>query len=250
MTYKKIITADGSITLHSDLFQEACHSLSGARAETIYNYIEGCEISRQNCQSILEIGFGTGLGLICSDDFFVKNPPASKRFFVSTEIDEQLISLSQEIYPDELKFFPTLRSLTRGPYYYQGSNANSELIILIGDARETMQKFYRDFVQYPKFDAIYHDAFSPKKNPLLWSNQWFDLLVQGSSPEVIFSTYSSSNSVRKALEKSGFQIQDRRGLPPKNSVTRAFLKSDKSFEKKFQRDTIPDLSDPSFPKLF
>jgi tRNA U34 5-methylaminomethyl-2-thiouridine-forming methyltransferase MnmC len=250
MTYKKIITADGSITLHSDSFQEACHSLSGARAETVYNYIEGCNIARENCQSILEIGFGTGLGVICTDDFFLKNPPLAKKFFITTEIDEALIALSQEIYPEELHFFPALKSLKKGSYFYHGSNDVSELIILIGDARETIQRFYRDFPHFPKFDAIYHDAFSPKKNPLLWSTQWFELLALGSSPEVIFSTYTSSNGVRKALEKSGFQVEDRVGLPPKNSVTLAYLKKNIRFEKKYQRDTIPDLTDPSFPKLF
>jgi len=253
MSYQKIITADGSITLHSDVFQEACHSTSGARAETIYNYVEGCEINRTDCHSILEIGFGVGLGLICTDDFYSKNTSVDikgKKYFVTTEIDEKLLEHSAELYPEELTFFPPLKSLKKTEYFYHGENHQAEILILIGDARKTLQKFYRDFPQWPKFDAIYQDAFSPKKNPLLWSQEWFHLLGKKSCEKTILITYSSAQSVRKALEKSSWQVEDRAGLPPKKTTTRAFFKNATLFEKTYQRDTIPDLSDPSFPKLF
>lgn len=250
MTYQKIITADGSITLLSEAFQEACHSLSGARNETVYNYIEGCEIHRPECHSILEIGFGTGLGLVCTDEFFAKTNPIQKKYFVSTEIDEDLIKISSEIYTQDLGFFPDLKKITKKDYFYHGKNERAEMIILIGDARETIQHFYHDHPHWPGFNAIYQDAFSPKKNPLLWTKEWFDLLAQRSKQNAILSTYSSAQGVRKALEKAGWMTEDRAGLPPKKSVTRAFFMGENLFENKYQRGTIPDLTDATFPKLF
>ena len=44
-TYDKIETEDGSMTLYSHLYNEACHSTSGAINETHTHYINGCKIS-------------------------------------------------------------------------------------------------------------------------------------------------------------------------------------------------------------
>ena len=88
--YKLIETEDGSTTLYSERYQEACHSTHGARAETRLHYIEGCKVtdflSEQNSIHILEVGFGTGIGLeetmkVCKD---------SQLLFTTFEIDPEL----------------------------------------------------------------------------------------------------------------------------------------------------------------
>ena len=72
-TYKVIETADGTPTLFSSHFDEACHSLHGAVAETLYNFIEGCDLDilakKYSPLNILEVGFGTGTGFKLTNPF-------------------------------------------------------------------------------------------------------------------------------------------------------------------------------------
>src|SRR6478752_3776666 len=62
-----VATGDGTFTLFSEAFQEACHSTTGAKTETILHYVEGCKIlekiSLHEPLVILEVGFGLGIGL-------------------------------------------------------------------------------------------------------------------------------------------------------------------------------------------
>ena len=65
--YRFVETEDGTKTLFSERFGEACHSTTGAKSETLLHYIHGCEITekaKQNSLSILEVGFGLGVGLL------------------------------------------------------------------------------------------------------------------------------------------------------------------------------------------
>ncbi len=63
-----VFTEDGSETFFSEAFQEACHSTTGAKTETILHYIEGCKILGKSeifsPLSILEVGFGLGVGFL------------------------------------------------------------------------------------------------------------------------------------------------------------------------------------------
>ena len=76
-------------------------------------------------------------------------------------------------------------------------NENFHLIILIGDARVSLPKFKND--HDIKFDCIYQDAFSPKRNAILWTSEWFKLLKSISNQDCIMSTYSASSSIRKSM---------------------------------------------------
>ena len=60
--YEVVPTQDGSTTLYSQYFGEACHSTSGATIETISHYVQGTKLLDQDNPQVLEIGFGTGLG--------------------------------------------------------------------------------------------------------------------------------------------------------------------------------------------
>ncbi len=88
-------TEDGSFTLHSERFDENCHSTTGAQAETLLHYLQGCQIA-ETLQSgpevrVLEVGFATGLGWRMTRDL-AKDAPNSRLHFLSLELDESLIS--------------------------------------------------------------------------------------------------------------------------------------------------------------
>lgn len=70
----------------------------------------------------------------------------------------------------------------------------------------------------PLLDAIYQDPFSVKKNPSLWTYEWFTMLRQKSHENTILGTYSTSASVKKTLLKSGWLYEERPGYGRKRLV--------------------------------
>lgn len=214
-----IDTEDGSRTLFSEAFQEACHSTSGARAETLLHYVEGCQVKHKSPLIILEVGFGLGIGFLATFDSLIKED--KKWDFISLELDEELLEwfrLENRDHP----FLKNLKWINVGEIKtLQCINENINLIILCGDARKTLPSFINNSPM--KWNAIYQDAFSPKKNPTLWTTEWFEFLKSHSTADVILSTYSSNSPVRKSLLEAGWIIQKGKTFGAKRSCTRALL---------------------------
>lgn len=232
--HRWVTTEDGSQTLYSELFDENCHSTAGARNETQTHYIEGCEIERllkanQNV-SVLEVGFATGLGWEMTKSLAYQFPK-SNLHFVSLELDEELI---QWVLPKAEK------KVSKGVVSYEVIDQNVKLTVIAGDARSSLPCWIQ---QYPeKFHAIYQDAFSPKKNPTLWTVEWFKFLGDVSIPGCIMSTYSSSVSIRKSMVEAHWGVRNGQNFGPKKSSTRAHwqMPSDDEIIQLLQRSpTLP-----------
>lgn len=229
-------TEDGSYTLFSEQFQEACHSTSGAKSETILHYLNGCKViersERLSPFTILEVGFGLGIGFLTTLE---KMPKDRKWTFISLEIDRNLLDWFREEHPElNLKWEGNL---------LKGQGENFELIVIQGDARIELPKFLET---HPvSFHAIYQDAFSPKRNPVLWTTEWFELLKKYSHEEVILSTYSASTSIRKSLHVTGWGVQKGEKFGPKRTSTRAYLNqtTDPEILAQMERSPVAPLSD-------
>jgi len=248
--YKIVKTKDQSHTLFSEAFNEACHSLDGAWDETLFNYLEGCGIPEKSKKvgtrplSILEVGFGLGVGLQVVCDFYERNESERSFAFTSLEIDKGLVQWAIENWPSQL---PPLRGSfykSEEVDYFKGNCGRGEVLILIGNARETLVKA-SSLGMIPDLDAIFQDPFSPKRNPSLWTVEWFEDLKKASSSEVTLSTYSSSTSVRKSLQAAGWFMKNAPGFSSKRTSTRAFLKgpSDPDVLDKLKRAPINPLKD-------
>jgi tRNA U34 5-methylaminomethyl-2-thiouridine-forming methyltransferase MnmC len=207
-------TGDGTFTLFSEAFQEACHSPTGAKSETILHYVEGCKIlSKINSHDplvILEVGFGLGMGF---ETTLEKIPTDKKLHFISMEIDRDLLEWYRENHPEfKLEWNENILSAKCDHF---------ELTIIQGDARSALPAFLEK--NPVRWHAIYQDAFSPKRNPFLWTKEWFNLLRTHSHEDVILSTYSASSSIRKSLHETGWGVQKGEKFGPKRSSTRAML---------------------------
>lgn len=73
----------------------------------------------------------------------------------------------------------------------------------------------------PKPDAIFFDAFSPAKNPAMWTLPLFERLYALLDPRrpCVLATYSRSTMVRVALLLAGFFVGRGRGSGPKEETT-------------------------------
>lgn len=253
--YRLLSTEDGTTTLHSNYFDEACHSLSGAMDETIYNYIQGCGIpdtlDRENV-NIFETGFGIGIGYQATVHFLEKNNYNGHLTFTSTELDKALISFASEetkinscLYPD----FSDLSFHENPVPHFKATKNGHTLVILIGNARKTTPKAISSGMIEP-VHAIYQDPFSPKRNPALWTIEWFEVLKSLSDREVILSTYSSSNSIRKSMIVAGWQVSNRKGFGTKRTATRAKLTgtSEETLLESLDRSPVSAIYDKDLPK--
>jgi tRNA U34 5-methylaminomethyl-2-thiouridine-forming methyltransferase MnmC len=211
MNHRQIVlTNDGTNTLHSTQFDECYHSTTdGALNETLNKHIIPAFTLSQIKEkiTILDICYGLGYNTLATIYYCKLHKINSKIEIISPEFDEVLVkSLVNFEYPKE---FETLRdiiiSLSEN-YFYE--DEQFKITIIIGDAREQLPKITT------KFDIIYQDAFSPTKNPTLWTREYFELLYKLSNNGVVMTTYSSATSVRMGMWEAGFSLYN----PQKSSV--------------------------------
>lgn len=73
----------------------------------------------------------------------------------------------------------------------------------------------RDFEKKEaSFDIVYQDAFSPKKNPELWTLEYFSDIKRLLAKKAVITTYSKATPVRLALYELGFNLYEH----PRGSV--------------------------------
>ncbi len=244
--YKIIKTEDQTETIWSEYFDEACHNLSGAYQETIHNYILGCNIpeliTQQMDFSVLDVGFGVGVGLLALLEEVKKYPCFKNKIsYFSIELDEILLLWSIKTTLPFLEFTKCEKvNQNETLVFYKSNFGVVEINIFLGDGRKTLPMAYQ-LGLLPAFNAIFQDAFSPKKNPMLWSVEWFEFLKMASSSNVELSTYSSSVSIRKSLMCAGWSIYNLRGFALKKTMTKANFKTSTSEELKLELSRSPTL---------
>jgi tRNA U34 5-methylaminomethyl-2-thiouridine-forming methyltransferase MnmC len=218
--YKVLATEDNTHTVYSEYFDEACHNLSGAYAETLHNYIQGCSVPalfNQNKNfAVLDVGFGVGVGLKALLDTIPESFTSLLSYY-SIELDEELFLWSVKQTLPEISF---LKKVEKNLIYFEAVLPRTVMRVFIGDGRLTLPLALKSGL-LTSLDAIFQDAFSPKKNPALWTVEWFSFLKSVSNREVQLSTYSSSISIRKSLIRAGWGVQNAQGFAMKRSMTKA-----------------------------
>lgn len=239
-------TEDGSWTIFSEHYQEAAHSTHGAIAETKLRFIQGCKLFERQHEGrldykIFEVGFGLGMGLLESFSLWLKHYQHLKVEFISSEIDKNLIlwckdhlpQVLAEYYSDDvLKIIQDLQLDPSGLFYQSNYNNAFYLKIFIGDILHHQDYLLRHYSS--TIDSIFQDAYSPKKNPSLWTIEWFKFLKKLCHSSSILSTYSSSSSVRQNMLAAEFFVTNGPGFGKKKSSSIAFtqLPQENTNEKK------------------
>ncbi len=197
-----IITQDGTKTLFSCEFNEAYHSTNdGALHESLEKHIKPAFDLQQNKNhlTILDICFGLGYNTLSTLYYIQKENLNTQVHILSPEFDKNLIhSLNRFEYPkefDNLKHI--IKKLSQNLYY---EDKQFKIEILLGDARESIPNIKQ------KIDIVYQDAFSSKKNPLLWTKEYFADIKKLCTNDAIITTYSTATPVRMGLYENGFNI--------------------------------------------
>lgn len=200
-------SADGSFSAYNAVFDECYHSLKdGALQESLYKHIIPAFSACENLENmrILDICFGLGYNTLASLYYRQIHTLPVNLHIYSPELDGSLLTnLIDFPYPEEFSHLP-LREIVcalrdRGIY----EDAHTHIEVRLIDAREYVQQLPTESI-----DVVYQDAFSPKKNPELWSEEYFAQLYRILAPNGILTTYSQSTAIRKNALACGFVVYD------------------------------------------
>ena len=72
-----------------------------------------------------------------------------------------------------------------------------------------------------KYDLIYFDAFSPRKQPEIWTKENFYKLYECLNKNGILSTYSAKGELKRNLKGAGFRVLAVPGPIGKREITLA-----------------------------
>ena len=216
-----IKTGDGSTTIFLPEWNEHYHSKHGAVQEAQHVFIRTGFLHFLNNKepdaiSILEIGFGTGLNALLT-------------FFEAEKSKTKVNYTGVEAYPvpaEELKFldFPEVGTGTNTSEVLERLHESSweksaEISPFFSLKKE--KKFFSEISAVEKFDLIYFDAFGPRVQPDLWSEEVFRNMFKALKQNGVLVTYSAKGDVRRAMQAAGFTVERLPGPPGKREMLRA-----------------------------
>lgn len=210
-------------SLNTKDFQSTSSPLLGA-----YAYL--ASLSLPSRFAVLDICFGLGYNSLLLLATLAKINYQGEVHIYSPELDYTLFERLLDFqYPLEItRFIPHLHTLLQGLCEIKPNQSGSyrgeigkvcyEIILHKGDAFDFLthleaklsfsETSSRLDSECNGFDIVYQDAFSPKKNPTLWSEAYFSLLSKLLKSQGIVTTYSQARAVREAAYKSGLLAYD------------------------------------------
>ncbi|MBR9863291.1 MAG: tRNA (5-methylaminomethyl-2-thiouridine)(34)-methyltransferase MnmD [Rhodobacteraceae bacterium] len=218
--YAELDWRDGKIPV-ATRFDDPYFSLENGIAETAHVFLAGNGLPERFSAGfhIAELGFGTGLNLLCAWKAWEESGHTTPLRYTSFEafpMAPQDIAQAQAAWPELALYAQRFARLwDHGVGRLECGTLQAEIVA--GDARETLPRWAGTA------DAWFLDGFSPAKNPELWGA---DLMaevarhtVQGGS----FATYTAAGHVRRALASGGFAVTRTKGYGRKRHMTRGFL---------------------------
>ncbi|MEM9433834.1 MAG: tRNA (5-methylaminomethyl-2-thiouridine)(34)-methyltransferase MnmD [Pseudomonadota bacterium] len=210
---------DGSIPV-ARRFDDPYFSLAGGLAETRHVFLDGNDLPDRFCDGfqVAELGFGTGLNLLCAEQAFASAVPRGRLRFTSFEAFPMAVedmSRALSAFP-ELNAGPLLRAISSGECRIETDRLSFELIL--GDARTCLPAWSETA------DAWFLDGFSPAKNPEMWEDALMTQVARHTRAGGTFATYTAAGSVRRALQAAGFEVARRAGFGRKRHMSTGVLR--------------------------
>lgn len=199
-------TKDGSYTFYSDEFQEAFHSIHGAKQEAENKYIKPClirEIAQQKSTiRILDICYGLGYNSAAAIEAIWAVNPQCCIELIGLEISADVPRTAIKYQLLDLWRSPVPQLLTKLANTSEVRDKFLQSKLILGDARQTISSIASNW----QADAIFLDPFSPPKCPQLWTVEFIELVTQRLTPTARLATYSCAAAVRTALSLAGLHF--------------------------------------------
>ena len=199
-------------------------------------------LAPQQCFTIAELGFGTGLNLLATWQLWRQlrhtHPQlaTARLHFITTEkfpipLSDltQILTLLGQRAPELIELIEPLLAayppLIGGCHRLNFFDDNVTVDMWFGDAAESLSKLALDSTHQsvPHIDAWFLDGFAPSCNSTLWADSIFAQMQRLSRPYTTAATYSCAGIVKRGLKQHGFQIQKVKGFGRKREMLTATM---------------------------
>lgn len=214
-------TDDGSMTIHLPDINEQYHSKHGALQEAKHVFLKmGLlpvkEYFENKTLSILEIGYGTGLNCLLTEQ-------EGKKHGLNihyTGVEAYPISEEEWKAMNYGKLLGTKDSETVYEKMHQINwEVKSELTNSFFLTKQ--KKEFKNIKDKELYNLIYFDAFGARVQPELWTEAIFQSMYDALQINGVLVTYSAKGSVRRAMQTVGFIVERLEGPPGKREMLRA-----------------------------
>jgi len=209
-----IVTNDGSNSLYIPELDETYHSVHGAIQEAKHVFIEnGLKLIDQNDIRVFEVGFGTGLNAMLSEQYSRNNNVSVlyhsiEAFPVEIELINKLNY--NELINEDAVYFKTIHSCE-----WEVETVVSDRFKL-KKIESKMEAFQSELNFY---DIVFFDAFGPRAQREMWSivilEKMYNCLVSGGK----LVTYCAQGQFKRDLKAIGFEVVNVPGPPGKREMT-------------------------------
>jgi tRNA U34 5-methylaminomethyl-2-thiouridine-forming methyltransferase MnmC len=212
-----ILTGDGFPTLYSAHFNEIYHSRHGSLTESqhvfIRNGLEAKLAEGQKKITIGELGLGSGLNAALAFQYAMRsNVKIDYQSLEAYPLQAEIWTAFNEKLPEELQsIHKRLMVLPSGELHQPEPLFSFQWRIEFWPAAEIFEKL----------DVLFYDAFSPEKQPELWTAEAFAMAFEAMHPGGILVTYCAKGYVRRNMEAAGFVTERLPGPPGKREMLRA-----------------------------
>ncbi len=209
-----VVTNDGSHSIYNPRVNETYHSKHGAIVEAEHVFIKNGLFAENKMQfNILEVGFGTGL-----------NALLTLQKSQQKEIDINYHGI--ELYPvleksySQLNFTELIGEEKSKLLQLHECEWEKEHLITNLFKLTKNKIALENYTSKTKFDIIYFDAFSPEKQPELWTAEVFQNMYNLLNDDGFLVTYCAKGVVKRTMKAVGFEIIVLDGPPGKRQMTR------------------------------
>ena len=239
-------TEDGSITCIDANSGELYHNRIGAFTEALSHYVQVSDfpalLSKQSSITVLDVCFGLGYNSFVLIDQLLQYIESNSREcpltcrIVGLDQDRRILDLIPRVL-SHAKFRRFCKHLdidnkkakemvalwqTEGKCSFKLKN-KTELSISFEMIIEDLRKAIPELVKVKEhFDYIFHDGFSPRAMPQLWTVDLFGQYAKLISDGGRIITYSSAYAVRGAFIECGLEVRKSAPLGGKSGGTVAF----------------------------
>lgn len=216
-----IKTGDGSHTIYLPEWNEHYHSKHGAVQEAVHVFIKNglqyfVKTNSPEEVSVLEVGFGTGLNALLSlfEAELTKVPVHYTGVEAYPVSAEELSTLDYANVVSGENTSEVFQRLHEIPW-----EEKRQISTFFSLQKE--KKFFSEISAENTYNLIYFDAFGPRVQPELWSEEVFKNMYRALKRNGVLVTYSAKGDVRRAMQVAGFEVERLPGPPGKREMLRA-----------------------------
>jgi len=230
-----ITTQDGAHTLWMPEINETYHSTHGAIQESQHVFVQQglmhflSKEQPQNKINVLEVGLGTGLNVLLTYLAWIKSPlqlsyTGLEPYPVSWEYIKRLnyaVQLTQTKHHD-ITYQMLQETFEKIHQKEITSYCNLSEHFSLYKYKQPLEAF---LAPSHTFDIVYFDAFSPSKQPAMWTANVLQQVYHMMKPRGIIVTYCAQGKFKHHLRALGMCVETISGPPGKREMTRAQKKA-------------------------